>query len=75
VPVTFAASVRLASGETIIASQTGDLLHSADRGTTLVPVKAPIHTLTTAIAEASDGTLIVAGRGISRLFLNGEASR
>lgn len=74
-PVSFTASARLTSGETIIASQTGDLLHSAEDGSSLVPFQAPIHTLTAAMAEADDGTLIVAGRGISRIFLNGGEDR
>jgi len=68
-PVTYSASVRLASGETIIASQTGDLLRSVDGGASLAPGEVSIHTLTAAITEAADGTLVVAGRGISRLFL------
>ena len=68
-PVSFTASVRLASGKTIIASQTGDLLQSAEDDSSLTPVREPIHTLITAMAEAADGSLIVAGRGISRLFL------
>jgi photosystem II stability/assembly factor-like uncharacterized protein len=70
IPVTYSASTRLASGETIIASQTGDLLGIADDGLSLVPRLPAIHRLTAAIAEAADGTLVVAGRGVSRLFLN-----
>jgi len=68
--VTYSASTRLASGETIIASQTGDLLRSASDGLSLVPHSPPVHRLTAAIAEAADGTLVVAGRGLSRLLLN-----
>jgi photosystem II stability/assembly factor-like uncharacterized protein len=71
--VTCSASTRLASGETIIASQTGDLLGSADDGLSLVPGSVATHMLTAAIAEAPDGTLVVAGRGLSRLFLNNAA--
>jgi len=70
-PVSFTASVRLASNETIVASQTGDLFLGAESSSSLVPIQIPVHTLTAAMSEADDGTLIVAGRGISRLFLNG----
>jgi photosystem II stability/assembly factor-like uncharacterized protein len=68
--VTYSASTRLASGATIIASQTGDLMRSTDDGLSLAPGSAATRMLTTAIAEAPDGTLVVAGRGIARLFLN-----
>ncbi len=37
-PVTYSSSARLASGETVIASQTGDLLRSVDGGNALVPI-------------------------------------
>ncbi|MBI4984639.1 MAG: glycosyl hydrolase [Rhodocyclales bacterium] len=68
--VTCSASTRLASGKIRIASQTGDLLGSADDGLSLAAGSVATHMLTAAIAEAPDGTLVVAGRGISRLFLN-----
>ena len=61
----------ITSNETIVASQTGDLFLGAESSSSLVPIQIPVHTLTAAMSEADDGTLIVAGRGISRLFLNG----
>ncbi len=65
-PVTFSASTRLSSGRAIIASQTGDLL-SSDGGTSLVPIRVSIHSMAADLVEASDGALIVVGRGLMRL--------
>ena len=73
--VTYATSTRLTAGQAIIASQTGDLVRMDDEGRSLVPVAPPIHSLATAIAEANDGALIVTGRGIARVVVNGGGSR
>ncbi len=65
-PVTYSASARLSSGKTIIASQTGDLL-SSDGVASLVLLRESIHSTTADLVEASDGALIVVGRGLVRL--------
>ena len=70
-PATYSASAQLASGDAVIASQTGDLLRSVDGGASLAPVPTTLHTLASAVAEAPDGALIIAGRGMTRLVLNG----
>ena len=69
-PVTYTTSVRLSSGRVVIASQTGDLL-SSDGVASLVPIQVSIHSLVADMVEASDGALIVAGRGLMRLQLAG----
>ncbi len=69
-PVAYCAATRLASGVVVLASQTGELVRSPDGGASLEPLPAPVHNLTTAMAEADDGALILAGRGLSRLALD-----
>jgi photosystem II stability/assembly factor-like uncharacterized protein len=70
-PVTYSAAMRTGSGQTILASQTGDLLGSSEGSLSLVPVTVPTRTLVAAMAEAADGAVVVAGRGISRFTLAG----
>ena len=70
-PVTYSASVRLASGQAILASQTGDLLRTADGVRSLVPLPATTRSLVAAVAEAADGAIVVAGRGVSRFTTGG----
>lgn len=68
-PATFSASVRLASGETILANQIGGLWRTKESAQSWEEFPGKTGSLVAAMAEATDGAIVVAGRGISRVLL------
>ncbi|MGA8863199.1 MAG: YCF48-related protein [Gallionella sp.] len=66
--VTLSAGIRLSDGSLLLVSQAGDLLISHDNGLHFQLLPGKEHLPVAAVAQANDGSLIIAGlRGIKRI--------